>query len=475
MKLSTTSFIQFGSRIGVTIAGFVASIFFARVLGADTLGTYFLAIAVIGWLEFASQLGVTTAIQKRVSEREDSAAYFNSGGLVLIVTTTVVVISLLLAREWVADYIGAGVVIFVAAMLLANIINGFANSGLRGYHRVSTAATLEFVTTVVRMILQVGFILAGYKLVGMMVGYTIAFGLVGVLGLYLIIKENTISLPARTHITSTLKFTKYSWLGSLQTQVSGWMDTVVLGFFVSNGLVGIYNVSWNLGIILALASQSLASALFPTLSKLDAKDDLQSFSSILNEAFRYAGILCFPGIVGLAIVGPKVLRVYGSEFVEGAEIAVLIGVYALLSSYQGQFQTALNALDRPDLAFRVNAILVVVNITGNFFLVATIGWIGAAIATTVSMGVALGYGYILINQQVNFTLQFRDIGRQITAAILMGLVVYAVQNVVASQPYYYVVIPIGIGVITYSIILLSISRPIREKTFEIIDSWRVTM
>lgn len=475
MKLSTTSFVQFGSKIGVTIAGFVASIVFARVLGADTLGTYFLAIAVIGWLEFASQLGVTTAIQKRVSEKEDSAAYFTSGGLVLVVTTTVVVISLLLAREWVTDYIGADIVILVAAMLLANIINGFANSGLRGYHRVSTAATLEFITTVVRMLLQVAFVIAGYKLVGMLVGYAIAFGIVGVLGLYLVIKEASISPPTRTHVVSTLDFAKYSWLGSLQTRVSGWMDTVVLGFFVSNGLVGIYNVSWNLAIILALASQSLASALFPTLSELDAKDDLKSFSSILSEALRYAGILCFPGIVGLAIVGPKVLRVYGSEFPEGAKIAVLIGIFALFSSYQGQFQTALNALDRPDLAFRVNAVFVVVNITGNVVLVATIGWIGAALATTASMGVALGYGYVLINRQVDLTLQFRDIGHQVTAAIFMGLVVYAVENIVASQPYYYVIIPIGIGVIIYSVILLSISQPVREKTFEILDSWGATI
>ena len=223
------------------------------------------------------------------------------------------------------------------------------------------------------------------------------------------------------------------------------------------------------------ASQSLYSALFPALSELDAKDDMGAFSSILDEALRYAGIICFPGIIGLALVGSTVLRVYGAEFTDGAVIAVLIGVFALFSSYQGQFQTALNALNRPDLSFRVNALFVVVNVTGNVVLVATVGWVGAAVATTVSMGVALIYAYILTNRQVDVELPVRDVGHQIAAAVIMGIVVYLVEYAIASFPYYFVVVSVGVGVITYSIVLLSISQPVRKKTFEILDGWRATI
>lgn len=475
MKLSTTSLVQFAMKIGVTVAGFVSTIVFARVLGADVLGTYFLAIAVIGWLELASQLGVTTAIQKRVSEQDNPAAYFTAGGLVLGVATVGVTVSLLLARDWIASYIGANIVTFVAVMLLAKVVHSFANAGLRGYHRVSMAATLELITTIARVVLQVALVVAGFELVGMLVGYTVTFGAMGVLGIYLIVSEDPIAQPARRHIASTLNFAKFAWLGSLKSQVSGWMDTLVLGFFVTNGLVGIYNVSWNLAIVLTLASQSLYSALFPALSELDAKDDLGAFSSILDEALRYAGIICFPGIIGLALVSSTVLRVYGTEFTDGAVIAVLIGVFALFSSYQGQFQTALNALNRPGLSFRVNALFVVVNVTGNVVLVATVGWVGAAVATTVSMGVALIYAYILTNRQVDVELPVRDVGHQIAAAVIMGIVVYLVEYAIASFPYYFVVVSVGVGVITYSIVLLSISQPVRKKTFEILDGWRATI
>lgn len=462
-------------KIGVTIAGFASTIVFARVLGADVLGTYFLAIAVIGWLEFASELGVTTAIQKRVSEKDNPAAYFTAGGLVLAVTTVGVTAGLLLAHDRIASYIGADIVAFVAVMLLVKVVHSFANAGLRGYHRVSMAASLEFVTTIARVVFQVALVVTGFEIVGMLIGYTVAFGVMGVLGIYLIVSEDQIAQPARKHISSTLNFAKFAWLGSLKSRVSGWMDTLVLGFFVTNGLVGIYNVSWNLAIILTLASQSLYSALFPALSELDAKNDLGAFSSILSEALRYAGIVCFPGVIGLALVSSTVLRVYGSEFTEGAVIAVLIGVFALLSSYQGQFQTALNALDRPDLSFRVNALFVVVNVTGNVILVATVGWVGAAVATTVSMGVALVYGYVLTNRHVDVKLPVRDVGHQITAAVVMGVVVYAVEYIIASLPYYFVVISIGVGIIVYSVVLLSISQPVRKKTFEIFDSWNAAI
>ena len=377
-----------------------------------------------------------------------------------------------MARDLVANYVGADVGILVTVMLVVRMLYAFADAGLRGYHHVSTAAGIELFATVARVILQVGLVVVGLGLTGMLFGYVAAFGAVGLLGVYLLVHEATFTKPTRRHVASTLQFAKFAWLSSLKTHVSASMDTLVLGFFVTNSLIGVYNASWNLAVVLALASQSLSSALFPELSSLSADDNVGAFESILSEALRYAGLVCIPGVIGLALVGSKVLRIYGSEFPNGAGIALLLGVFALFSSYEGQFQSALNALNRPDLSFRVNALFVVVNITGNVVLVAAVGWIGAAVATTASMGLALVYAYVLTDRHVDVTLPLRDVGHQLAAAALMGVAVYAVQRVTAPLPYYAVVVPIAVGVVVYFAALLAVSRPVREKAFELLEGWR---
>lgn len=475
MKLSTTSLVQFATKLGITVSGFVSTLVFARFLGSEVLGTYFLVIAVLSWLEFGSEFGLTAAIQKRVSELEDPSEFLSAGAILIAAFAGFAFIAVVLTHDFISDYVGAEVGLLVGVMLVAKIIYVFADSGLRGYHRVATAAKFELQATVLRVILQVGVVVAGFGLTALLVGYVVAFAITGLLGIYVLISEVEFVRPARRHIESTLQYAQYSWLTILKTRISASMDTIVLGFFVTNALVGIYGASWNLATVLALASQSLSSALFPALSELGTNEDLDEFRSILGQALIYAGIICIPGIVGLAIIGEDILRIYGPSFPDGVGIVVILSVFALFSSYEGQFRTALDALDRPDLTFQINALFVVTNISGNIVLVSIYGWVGAALATAGSMGLSLIYAYILTDRLVGLKIPVDEILRQIAAAVMMGVVVYGLEIVTAPFPYYVVIIPIGVGAGVYFAILFAISKTIRWKAVELLSDWQKTL
>ena len=64
-------------------------------------------------------------------------------------------------------------------------------------------------------------------------------------------------------------------------------------FFVSPSLIGIYEVAWGLGSMLAVISTSVRTTLFPEISDLSAQEE--EISHYLKEGLTFSGILVVPG------------------------------------------------------------------------------------------------------------------------------------------------------------------------------------
>jgi len=84
-----------------------------------------------------------------------------------------------------------------------------------------------------------------------------------------------------------------------------------------------------------------------------------------------------------------------------------------------------DAVDRPDLTFRINAIFVVLNVILNVLLIWQFGWYGAAVATTISAGVGLGLGYYYAKTIIEVSIPVGEIAKQLVAACIMGFIVYS--------------------------------------------------
>jgi len=117
MRIGQTSLIVFVTKVVRSIAGFVATLYFARELGACVLGTYSLVLAVVAWVGIAGKVGLTAAVNKRVSEGEDEAEYFTDGALSLVAMFAVISLELYVFRGPLEAYIGRPVSLFVVLSL----------------------------------------------------------------------------------------------------------------------------------------------------------------------------------------------------------------------------------------------------------------------------------------------------------------------------------------------------------------------
>ena len=468
MRLGQTSVVYFLSRLLTSAIGFVATIYFARVLGADPLGIYYLVISVVAWLAIAGNIGVSGAITKRVSEGEDQEQFAIAGTSLVAGLFVLVAAGVFVFRPYVHQYIGQPVAGYVVLILFASLGWSLVSSLLSGVHLVHIKGILSPVKMGGQSLLQVAALAGGMGLAGLFLGHVAGILLViGIGGLIVFRQFSELTLPRRHHYQKLFNYAKFSWLGGLESRMFNYTDIIVLGFFVSSGLIAVYSIAWNIAMFLIAFSGSISVTLFPEMSERSVEDDLGEVISLLEDAISYTGLILIPGLVGSLIIGERLLRIYGDEFTQGTAVLGLLILAALIRAYQKQFLNTLNAIDRPDLSFHVNALFVVANLFLNVILVYLYGWVGAAVATTLSVSISLLFGYYYLTSIHSFAVLYTEIGRQMLAALLMGAVVYGglwIENThrLIRHNFATVLILVGIGAGVYFFVLLGISAKFRR-------------
>lgn len=466
MRLGQTSIILLFSKFGMSAFGFLATVYFTRTLGEEIYGFYVITLALVSWLGLVKSVGFGNAIVKRMSEGDDHDAYLAAGAAVKFVLITVVIAGVFFFREEINAYVGYPVAPFVAMLLVATVFAELAGSALKGTHKVHIYGPLTTLREAARSVSMILLVLAGWELTGMLFGYVIGTLFAGIIGL--IIVRPTFVIPSIQHVVRLFDFAKYAWLGSMRGKAFNETDILVLGFFVSSGLTGIYAVAYSLSKFLEVFGAAINTTLFPELSKLSAENDQQMVATLTNDALTFAGLFLIPGVVGAAIIGDRVMRIYGPSFDAGHWILVILLLGLIVYTYTRQLLNTLNAIDRPNYAFWANGAFILTNVILNVLLVSSIGWFGAAIATTLSTLVGFSLSLHYLRQFLVVNIPIGEMMRQWVAAICMGIVIFIArylgeQHILWISKYnsVFVILLVGCGAMTYFIILLFLSNRFR--------------
>ena len=486
MRIGQTSLIVFLAKVFGTVISFVATIIFARVLGAEVYGVYAVIIALLAWLKMFGTFGIGTAVKKRISEGTEQNEYFTAGLLWMLALAGGICILLLIAEPLVERYISdfeqdtaLSLVGFLILLLGIRLSFSYVDFTLQGQKLVHVAGLLEPVRLGLKSTFQVAFVVLSYGLTGMLFGYAIGVAIAALIGLVFV--SLRVTRPATAHVKSLFDYAKYSWLGSLKSQAYQDIDILILGAMVQSSLVGIYAIAWSLTKVLRLFGQAISEAVFPEISSLSATEGVEATVGYIEDAVAYSGLIVIPGFVGGTLLAERLLALYGAEFLQGTEVLWLLLLGVVAYAYMRQFLTAMNALDRPDLAFRVNIIFVAINVGCNIVLIWWLGWVGAAIASLISTvsGMVLAYG--LLRTVVSISLPVGDVARQGVAAGVMGTVVFGLDVLVQRTELIEtnVVILFGlvaVGAAVYGGVLFAIApnfrAVIRRNMPMAISSWR---
>lgn len=458
MRIGQNSVINFVSQMIASLAGFAVTLYIARTLGADGLGVYTLIVSVAIWLHIIVGGGFNWAMKQRLNSREEGDAFLTAALLLETMGFVAIATVLIAGGHLFTSYLRGINPVVLVGLSFSLLAFSFVTAALDGQGDVHFSSLLYPVERVIRSGLQVAAIMFGYAVIGLLIGYitaTIAATLIGTLFV-----STRFARPTKAHIVDIVSYARYAWVSNLSSRAFAAMDTIVLGLFVVEGFIGIYESAWNLASIMALFGTSVSRAMFPELSRLSGESEKDAISNLVTDSLRYAGLLLIPGLIGAVLIGDQVLRIYGPEFTKGHQILVILVFARLVHVYQSQFVNTLKAVDRPDIAFRIDGLFIGLNIVVNIILVWQFGWLGAAVATASTALVALSQSYWHLNSLIGITVPRAELAKQWFAAIVMGIVILLWDAYLPSGIYYTLGIVFG-GAITYVATLATISMHFR--------------
>jgi len=465
MRLGQTSLVFLLSKVFSSLVGFLATIYLARTLGPGVLGIYFLVLAAVIWFQLLSTMGISKALIKKISEGGDVREYVSAALLLELGIFIILIIIIFTFENIFEDFIGYDGIFLVVIMLFSNLAFAFISAVLKGSSRVHVFAFTDLVKQFLRAIIQVAFVVVGFGLVALLGGHIIGTVFAAIIGIF----TGSVSLraPTRKHFFELLSYAKFAWLTDFETRSFSWMDTIVLGFFVSTTLIGIYEITWNVASFLALFSTAISQTLFPEISRAASQDDYETVSTYHQQSIAYSGLFLIPGLIGALFVGEELLSIYGESFTDGTHLLIIFILARLLYGYQSQFVNTLNSIDRPELAFQVNGSFILLNLVLNVVLVYLYGWTGAAVGTTIAAFVGLWLGYLRLSSEIPVRWPLGIIAKEWIAAGVMGALILSVifianELLAIGMSIPFALILVALGGICYFTTFLAISAEFRQ-------------
>ncbi len=135
----------------------------------------------------------------------------------------------------------------------------------------------------------------------------------------------------------------------------------------------------------------------------------------------------------------------------------------ILQSYETVLLQSLNALDLPEVTFRISLVFFVTNIVGNVVLTWQIGAVGAAIATAGSIGLATFLSLNALRRHVAVQIHWRTLASQLASALTMGVVVQVALRWVDGPGIVTVLGLVLLGVGVYAAVVFAISPTTRRQ------------
>ena len=209
----------------------------------------------------------------------------------------------------------------------------------------------------------------------------------------------------RTWIRHHSIFGMKSVVGGFLAESQIRIDVIMLGFFVSDSLVGIYSLASTLGEGFFNLLVVVRNNVNPVLVRLFRSGEVEAVKklAIKIQLLIYPAAFLVGGLVVVLFPVFIELFFYDSGYGEAIDVlAVLIFGFAIYSGFL-PFDFALLQLDRPSMHTIFMGCVTITNIFLNVILIPQLGIFGAAIATATTYLVTIFYLNFIMHQVAGFS------------------------------------------------------------------------
>jgi O-antigen/teichoic acid export membrane protein len=482
-RIATNSFFQFWSVLLTVGSSLLLSVALARKLGPGQYGSYAFAVWLVGLGALLSNMGISVASTKFISEYQGAG---DQRGLLWVVRATL--------RSRILVAIGIAVVLVPISMVLVGHDKGSAvrfypllislalvpyalhqafQGILKGFQRYDYSVLALSVGFLLKTAVGIALVWRGYGVLHLLILEAVAWGLAAALGLRFLrrlAKKPFSKQESGLSQGATRNLAKYAAIASILLLVDFIINDRSELFFIKlyrpDAEVGYYSLAFAMATYpIQLIPGALGSVLMPAISEQFGRGDSSRLAAIYVTSARYLMMLAFPlSAGGIVMARPLVIALFGQDYTPMVlPTQILMGAGA---AYAVSLSTSsvIWGTNRPLFFLLMGTCMVPVNLGACNLLIPLYGMKGAALAqwsTAVSLPITVWY----VTSRLGVSWPYRDTARIIAACVVMAVAVAFLRSNLQATSLIPVVILLGAGI--YFVLLL-ISRALRGPDLDLL-------
>lgn len=420
----------------------VFAAFTARILGPAGLGAYAFAIAIIWYFIIFSNFGLGTLLTREVAKDREAADRYLASTIWARLWLFALAAPVLFGIIWVwetqfgLDRTTSWAIVLLAIGLIPSNLADALTAVFRAFEKFEIPALISTITTILKVSIGAGALLAGYGVIGLaatsIITNVITLGLLAIL----LIRHRLVSRPRFTFDWSfqrNMLGTAFPlMLNDFLSTAFFRMDVAILQPMKGDTVVGWYNVGYKFIDGLNIIPSSFTLAVFPVMARYaeGARDALLR-TTVLS--LRWLVMLALPICVFTVRYADGIILAFGGpEYLPHSATALRLLIWFLPFSFiNSVVHYVLIAVNQQRYLTRAFIIGVGFNFVANIALIPRFSYQAAAINTVLSEIALLLPFYFLLRQHVG-TIPWWHIFR----APLIASAVMALPLWVGGFPFY---------------------------------------
>ena len=287
------------------------------------------------------------------------------------------------------------------------------------------------------LIFSVIAIAIGSNLYGISVAYMAAYLITVAIG-FVILETKVYSIirnkiVPKYRYNELLLFSLPLFLTGIFTLALSWGDTFLLGIFMNEKIVGIYNVAFPLSYSLLMIPKSLDAVYYPISATLFAQKKIKQLSDTFNTMARWVFALMWPLFLIMIFFSQQIIfTLFGQEYVTGWKVLIIVSVGIFIYSIVGPVETMLQTFNKTRFIFIMYSSIVIINVLMNLYLIPILGMEGAAISTSFLWSAVGIIEMIRVRKLLPIRYELKYYAKYVISGMIALLAVFALGKMISN-------------------------------------------
>ena len=412
-RLIKNSVLDLFNKFFTFAIGWLISIWVARQLGPNNYGIFTLVLWLTGTFSWVIGMGLIHAVTKFIAEFSGRNEKNVLGPIVLFVLKIEIILSILISciliffKTQIADYFftpSESFFFFLAFLgLLPGVLTAIFSATIEGIQKFEYFTYANLAITPFSFISKILVLLTGKGINGLLIVMLIFSCINSLFYFFVLKKEKILFGPKNQTVDKTLKkrIGKYnlSVLAIILCDKIVWdkSENFFLGRLCNATEIGFYNLGFNLAQrFTSILPSTFWRVLFPAMSNYSGIGDKDKAHRLFFVSTRYLAFTAFPiGVAGAILSYHIIHYLYGHIFIGAQRVLQIMFLTSIITSLSGPGAAILYGYEKQNFIFKLGAVMAVVNIILDIFLIKRYGAVGAAFcyATTTITGSIIGTIY----------------------------------------------------------------------------------